>query len=433
MERLNFFCPYQSKSPKHEDQLTRAFMVLMKYSFHVSSMFYTYCNDEYKRYAKDSNLPSLSQLINYDWVFETQKSDPIIDSELLISVLITDKELEDTKETVVPDPDRGARYDGIIKYGKILTMIIEVKPQSENVWFRQLNPSRNNLSEETQVLEIPVILEWKEIIKQLTAILGIPTLNSQEKFLIDDFLSFVDDFFPFLNPYDKFELCKNNKELLLRRIENILKEIVLKDTVVDYHRGWGNIIKVGERFKDFNQIGLILQLNESDKTWHLELSIYFADTVTQARKFYEKKFNWVSFKENGWEVLPNFHVSFRSQNLIYFKSNDIQKYLNYWNSNQENIRQYKIFEIRNFLEELSNKQIIIIEEKNRDDMNKKFFNTNMTTLNFCPGIGFKFHISSDVTVNMDNSNKLSSFIKERISEALEIIGYTKNEINAFLS
>ncbi|MBS1495093.1 MAG: hypothetical protein JST55_16425 [Bacteroidetes bacterium] len=432
MERLNYFCPYQSKSAKHEDQLTRAFMVLMKYSFHVSSLFYNYCNVEFKRSAKATELPSLSQLINYDWVFDTQKSDPIIDSELLVSVLITDKEFEKSNENIVADPERSARYDGIIKFGKVLTMIIEVKPQSENVWFKQLNPSRKNLSEETKVQEIPVILQWKEIIKQLNAILELPTLNSQERFLIDDFLEFVDDFFPTLNPYDKFELCKSNKVLLLRRIENILKEIVKQDTVIDYHRGWGNIIKVGEQFKDFNQIGLILQQNDSDKSWHIELSIYFADTVSQARKFYDKDFNLTSFKERGWEILPNFHVSFRSQNLVYFNSKDIQTYLDYWRNNQQNIRQYKIIEIRSFLEELTNKQIIVFEEKNKDELTKKFFNTKMPTLNFCPGIGFKFQIKSDIAITMDNNNKLSSLIKEKIFEALAIMGYTDNDIYSFL-
>ena len=40
MSHMNYFEPFQSKSIKHEDQLTRAFLVVLRYSPSAILMFY---------------------------------------------------------------------------------------------------------------------------------------------------------------------------------------------------------------------------------------------------------------------------------------------------------------------------------------------------------------------------------------------------------
>lgn len=146
MNRLNYFNPYNSKSADHEDQLTRAYLVLLRISFQAFSSFINYLNRE----NKNSEKFKLEDIIEDDWSFETQRSDPDIDSNYLVSVLITDKQI-DGKVTVEPSA-RGARYDGLIAIRKKITFIIENKPKSGNVWFNQLNPSRKNLGKNVKVL-----------------------------------------------------------------------------------------------------------------------------------------------------------------------------------------------------------------------------------------------------------------------------------------
>ena len=53
MDRLNCFNAYNNKELHHEDQLTRAYLILLKYSFHTFSAFLSYVqqeniNDEHK-------------------------------------------------------------------------------------------------------------------------------------------------------------------------------------------------------------------------------------------------------------------------------------------------------------------------------------------------------------------------------------------------
>ena len=104
-------------------------------------------------------------------------------------------------------------------------MASENKPRSENVWFEQMNPSRQNLAKNTKIYSNFIVLEWKEIIKQLNSLLETAKVSGSEKMLIEDFFAFVDENKPLLNPYDGFHQCKGNAKLINRRINNLLKSI----------------------------------------------------------------------------------------------------------------------------------------------------------------------------------------------------------------
>ena len=316
MNRLNYFNPYNSKSGDHEDQLTRAYLALLRISFQAFSSFISYLNRENKNEEKFE----LEDILEDDWSFETQRSDPDINSNYLASVLITDKQI-DGKVTVEPSP-RSARYDGLISIGEKITFIIENKPKSGNVWFNQLKPSRKNLGEDVNVLSEPIVLEWKTIINHLNYLLSEPTITRSEKIIIDDFLNFIDSGFPFLNPFDNFKLCKSNQELLQRRIQNILKEISIDPDNVKDNKRWGHFIQTP--FEAIKAIGLILKYNKENKVWSIVLSLNFGDTQTQAKAFFKNSPDLKKIDEN-WQYYPKFHVSFMSTNLVEF-STEREKY-----------------------------------------------------------------------------------------------------------
>ena len=196
MDRLNYFNPYQSKGDSHEDQLTRAYLVVLKHSSHVFFTFFEYCRSKHSIKENEKAI-SIIDLLENGWDIETQKGNPSINTNWLLSILITDSSIKGGDG--IQSSERNARYDGIITFGNELTIVIENKPRSGNVWFEQLNPSRQNLSEETKIFGQPLVLEWKEIIKQLNQLLSIPTLSGYEKIMIDDFLSFIDEKFPRTN------------------------------------------------------------------------------------------------------------------------------------------------------------------------------------------------------------------------------------------
>ncbi|MCY6411387.1 hypothetical protein QTA56_04425 [Acinetobacter sp. VNH17] len=420
MERLNCFNTYMSKDSSHEDQLTRAYLILLKYSFHVFSSFINYVEQENNN---EYNINLLNLLNDIDWNFETQKGNPSIETNFLGSILITDE--KPTSNFTVQSTKRNARYDGLISFGSQLTLIIENKPNSDHIWFSQLNPSKENLAEETKVLQKPIILEWKKIIKNLNTLLTFETLNGPEKMMINDFLNYIDHNFPKLNPYDSFKLCKSSHKLLERRIFNILKEIAIDENMVKYHNGWGYYIETPSNLHSIQKIGLIL--DQDSKGWDINLSLYFGDTQSQAKSFYSKNPDFSKVTNSKWSDHPNFHFGFMTSNLVWFKTPknqlDSKSYIQFWKENKNLIRQHARSEIHDLVSYLVNEKIIIIDENKQTELNNEFFGTKRQTLNICPGFGIISTLDSVYCEKNDNDTYLLKDITQRIQQGLSIINY----------
>ena len=279
MNRLNYFNPYDSKAGSHEDQLTRAYLVLLKHSCHAFFTFIEFARSKHQTSGKEKPF-TIIDFLEQGWDIETQKGNPVINTNYLLSILITDSQIA-RDDSGVKSSERNARYDGLISFGSNLTMVIENKPHSGNVWFGQLNPSRQNLGDDTIVYSNPIILEWKEIIKQLNCLLTVPTISGYEKIMIEDFLSYVDECFSFLNPYDGFHQCKGNAELINRRIHNLLKSISSDESKVNFHRNSSSYIQTP--YPEIERI--CLGLNQNEKDYSIDLGLYFADTQRLAIAF----------------------------------------------------------------------------------------------------------------------------------------------------
>jgi hypothetical protein len=422
MNRLNYFNPYDSKAGSHEDQLTRAYLVLLKHSCHAFFTFIEFARSKHKTSGEEKPF-TIIDFLEQGWDIETQKGNPVINTNYLLSILITDSQIA-RDDSGVKSSERNARYDGLISFGSSLAMVIENKPRSGNVWFGQLNPSRQNLGDDTIVYSNPIILEWKEIIKQLNCLLTVPTISGYEKIMIEDFLSYVDESFPFLNPYDSFHQCKRNPELLSRRINNLLKSISLDESMVKYHRGWGFYIETP--YDQIQQIGLIPSQNE--KGFIIELSMYFADTQSQAVSFYKSNPSIGHLKNTKWDFYANFHVSFMTSHLVWFESEDDEKYLQFWKNHVEIICQQKRADIPKYFKRLVDEKVINMTKEAEEKLKLKFYDTAMQTLNICPGFGFLFTFSISEAEELDKSGKLKFILAEKIKEGLKVVGLDGKEL-----
>lgn len=424
MDRLNYFNPYVSKNDYHEDQLTRAYLVLLKHSSHAFFTFIEYVRSMHK--PKDTEKPiSILDFLESGWVIETQKSNPKIDTNYLLSILITDEHIT-TQDERIQSSERNARYDGVIVFDKNLTMVIENKPRSGDIWIEQLNPALKNRSGDTIVYEEPVILAWKEILKQLNHLTTVQTISGNEKLMIEDFLSYIDQSFPFLNPYDKFHQCKGNYELLNRRIANLLKSISLDESKVKYHKGWGYYIQTP--YDQITKIGLILFQKEGE--WWLELSLFFGATQKQAISFYKSEPDISRLNENNgmWKAFPNFHVSFMTSNLVWFQSEDSVHYLQFWRNNINKIEQQKKENVSNYLQWLVKEKVIKITKAEEERLEEKFYKTAMQNLNICPEFGLTYTITSNDAEQDDKNGNLKFDLAEKIREGLNVVGLDGNKI-----
>lgn len=430
MSRLNVFESFQSKHASHEDQLTRTFLVVLRCSPASLLFFYDYVYISVNKLINQKKLqtiiPSISEIDFEKMEIETQKSnikDLLCDQ--LISVLITDQIFDKPLQDIAIS-ERGARYDGIVSFPDRLTLLIENKPNYYNVWDEQLHPSLLSLADvdkEIELVKVPALLEWKEIIKKLSKLLPLNSINGTEKIIIEDFLEFIDSYFPSLNPYDNFAQCKNYLPHLKRRANNILKSLVVDENTVKYHRGWANSY-IETSFEEIRMVGLIIR--EENNIWYLRIELWFGDTMNQARSFYNSNIQFeeiLSLANQGWQYDANFHISHIQHHLIWFSTSNNEKetYYDYWSKNYNNIRQYSKDDLPRYLDELGELKIIDMNEEIRIKVEQEIINTNRNYFNVCPGFGLVYEYDSIKAVELDKQDKLIPEIKTKIAEGLSIL------------
>ncbi|WP_353892465.1 hypothetical protein PRVXH_001811 [Proteinivorax hydrogeniformans] len=418
MDYLNIFIPYKNKPLHHEDQLTRAFLILIKTVKLVEVLFLEVVIDEMQKNQTNLIPKGLMHQSGGLDTIETQVRSTTkgrLEGEKgrLVSIVITDERLD--REHKVERTDREGVYDGFIKYKPDWVFVIENKPDHKNIWLEQLN---SRFNENYEIEEKPIVLTWKEIITKLSLLIENNLINNADLSIVSDFLDYVSEFFPELNPYDRFELCKDNKYLLDRRCIEIMKETELG--VVDYHRGWHHYIHLDNK-PGVKEVAVHASVLENNG-WSINLLIYPGDTMSQSRDFYSTlSVDKVLDLANKWEVLPNFHFAFRSSNLLWTSvSASLYSYLTFWknevlNNNLKQRNRTDWGEYFNLLEK--NK---MLNDNDLTAINEKIIKTKMQKLNICPGVAFKYTWSKEEAIGIDNKSPgaFKSELLRRIKEVL---------------
>lgn len=439
MSHLNYFEPYQSLKAHHEDQLTRAFLVVLKYSPAAMMRFYSYCSGELQALAdKETHpvqLPKIHELPIQDINLSTQIARYEFKSGKIISVLITDESQKiGGDHEPIKYSDRGARYDGVIEIGDEITLLIENKPDARKVWRDQMNPSINHLPDESLnniLIPIPALLEWPQIIQHLSDLISVEAVSGMEKMLISDFLEFVDRNFVGINPYQRFSQCKNNQNLLTRRIKSVL-ETGFQANKPDYHRGWAHYVMAG--LSEVKQIGVRLAYQEAAQAeWSIEISMYFGDIMQQARDLYRRQDLDLAYlqvlRDNGWKTLLNPHISMQSKNWYFFnhpENSDVESYVKYWQDNQGQLKQYTKAELKSKLQEWKSAGLIEMDESIRKDYEYRLRNVQETTnFNWCPGFRILYFIPAKQVIQLDDAGKFEAFLRAKFNEGLRFLGDDK--------
>lgn len=419
MDHLNIFIPYKDKPLHHEDQLTRAFLILVRTVKLVEVMFLDLIIEQMRTNQVEILPTSLMHQPGGLDLIETQvwsTTKERLENEIgrLVSIAITDERLD--KEHKVERTGRVGVYDGFVKYRPDWVFVIENKPDHNNIWLDQLS---SNFNENYEIEEKPVILTWKEIITKLSLLIENKLVNNADLLIISDFLDYVSGFFPELNPYDNFELCKNNEYLLNRRCIEVMKETELG--IVDYHRGWHHYIQL-ENKPGVKEIALHPIMSTGDD-WSICLKIYPGDSMSQSRDFYstvniEKLIN---LRNKKWELAPNFHFAFRSSNILWTNvTGTLENYLKFWKDrvSEGNLRQIVREQWDSYFSMLKDNEML--DSNDLVAINDKIIKTQMQKLNVCPGFSFVYTWTKQEAILIDKKSK-SSFSNEVASKIKEVL------------
>ncbi|MYC81118.1 MAG: hypothetical protein F4X19_03360, partial [Acidobacteria bacterium] len=304
MDHTNLFNPFSSLPPEHENRLTWAFLMTLKYDPLLQSFL---------RELVESKLsPKVREHGNFWEPWEPARvstQTKWIDSSTnhLVSVLLTDEAIQGLQ---VEWSDRGAIYDGVIEFPDGLTLIVENKPSRDNVDAKQLSPSRSSFPgniDQCTLHGSAMCLEWSEVLEGVLrhANSKIASFSSREICL--DLLSFVEEFHPDLTPYRTFRLCGDKPEALRRRTIRLLDALARR---VGLERRDDYLFRPG---KIAERVAIWVEAEKRT----LILGLWPADTVRQARRFYQNVDRTALVDLNKWQVEPNLHFSFMNKHLIW--------------------------------------------------------------------------------------------------------------------
>lgn len=420
---MNAFSPFSNIDGHHENNLTRGFLLLLKYSSSVFYSFHDYVKQEYSKLNLDDK-PDMESLFTQEVKYEIttqvgcETASNYLNSKFL-SILITDETLEIDKK--VDNSDRKAIYDGIVSLNEDWTFIIENKPFHGNVWEGQLSPGKK-LSEkirqgEIKLISKPIVLRWREIFKRLNYI----KCSDVEKVFIIDFYDFVFKNYPTLFPYETFEQCKENTDLLNFRIRKLLEEIVKdeknvpeENKRVKYHHPWAWSVKLNNEY--INEIGYV--------PYNSGVSLHFCYgfTVPLSKNFFnflknntDKKFKNLS--NNRWKFY--FHIRIADsygREIISFSCESGREcdFIDYWVKNIDKIGQINIDDnFKNIIEEL--KSLPFIVSSNEPDWG------NRKILRIMPSTVFRYDFEFKELYDFEKAKTLQENFIAKSREGLSIV------------
>lgn len=409
MDRLNLFNPFESRPDQHEDRLTWAFLVALKYDPVLQNFL---------RERVESCIPAEPQ--EYSAVWESAhistQTQWIEDANRIVSVLLTDTAIHE--KIKVEWSDRRAIYDGIIRYPDGLTLIVENKLSHDQVWKEQLSPSRDSFRgqiAETTLHDSAICLEWSEILEGVLKYSDSDLASFGSREIARDFLSFVEAKHPGLTPYRTFKLCGDRFEALERRTDSLLVNLA---SVTNLEK---------QRSGDFGYLDRPGKIAERVYIWiprsmprKLRVNLYPADTVAQARDFFRNvdKEAFLSLNESdAWRVEPNLHFSFISRHLIWAKTElDTRDYLNFF-SNNLTYGQKKKDELLRLSNQWAREGVISSEDC--DKIKDQFSKTERSTLNVVPGFSVYREWDLDTVIELEDQEKLESSITEALLRPLK--------------
>lgn len=403
---LNFFAPYQSLSPTHENQLTRALMVVLRYSpmAHQAWLRLVAPTLELQTLQAATFAVQQARILPRHAAAEETEQIPGISVWLAPDAESIDLPVEASGRKQV--------LDAIVSYGGDLVVVVENKIGWEKP---TVQPHQVNLHDmPVRFDDVPKSVRWQEVLESLSDLVERNLVHGAERLLISDFLEFVDENFLHIGPYSTLRRCGDSEFRIGRRLDVVQGLAMLSDD--GKGEGW-RIISVSDKvfmawlgFKPDNQL--------------VSLEMYPADTLGQARAFYRDRDSVkrvLALQEHGWRVRPNFHWGFAARGYAWCDSLlDVGAYCEYWMDSISSTREVVRADWDSYLTRLEADGIV-------DGLGRKAFDQELVAsrrqkVSARPGLRCEYSWPLLEAAGLDERGELSGVVRERINEMLKALG-----------
>lgn len=423
-DRLNFFEPWESPA-HHENQLTRALLVVLRYC-PIAHQAWLSLIDAVARSPVDPEFPRL-KLHSLDLpTFDTQRAHILTDAPQrdtgesqrdtneqmrAISVLCAADASSRVSGAIV-ESDRGQVLDGIIRYGDELVIVLESKlhESPDDSQARNINLYGQPIKFEASVRPI----SWRDVLDNFTDLADQKRslVSGAEREILNDFLAFVAEHFSELGPYSTLARCAGEPSRVGRRLGIILDEILNTD---------------GQNLPGDHDSVKLCRFEYDSERRLVELHMWPGDTLTQAYALYgppggvERVGRVLKLQDSGWYVAPNFHFGFTASGYCWTNADiPVAEYMQHWVDNIGKTGQIERPHWNRYWRDLERRNIAAHED--RETFDKYFTNTRRQTATPRPGLHCAFSWRLDEAERLDTAGQLKSAVRKRINQLLEALG-----------
>jgi hypothetical protein len=226
---------------------------------------------------------------------------------------------------IVKASDRLQVLDAVIEYGDALVMVVENKvAEASDAQARELNITGSGVviapDQERQVVT------WPEVIGDITGIVERGLAGGAERAVLEDFLAYVEDHFAELGPYRTLALAHGNDFRTRRRLRALLAEASGLESRIDK---WGPTVDLPELPGTASR-AYLFPVDSG-----IELSVYPADTLSQARAFYTRPAAVSALltiaNDPNWQVMPNYHFGHMEGGYAWTTTDTpVERYIAIW-------------------------------------------------------------------------------------------------------
>jgi hypothetical protein len=408
MERdpLNFFEPFERLPPNHENQLTRALLLVLRLSPVTHEAWLA-------RAAPGRRLHELPVA-----VFNTQQRAVRVASDAedqvpVVSIFLApNKPLGD--DVLVKESDRLQVLDAVIEYGDALVMVVENKvAEASDAQARDLNITGSGVvlapDQERQVVT------WPEVIGDITGIVERSLVGGAERGVLEDFLAYVEDHFAELGPYRTLALAHGNDFRTRRRLRALLAEASGLESRIDK---WGPAVDLPELPGTASRAYLFPVESA------IELSVYPADTLSQARAFYTRPAAVTALltlaKDPDWQVMPNYHFGHMEGGYAWTTTDTpVERYIAVWQERIGETHAVKRDDWDDYWAWLINEHFATTDD--RAEFDHHFTDTNRQSAIPRPGLMVVRRWDLTEAEGLDGQHKLTAAIAEALQTAKKVL------------
>jgi hypothetical protein len=418
---LNFFEPYESLPAAHENQLTRSFLVVLKLVPIAHAVWLRLVSDA--RAAGAKPLPPLEQLPAATFQTQTGQigSTAAVEAGLdetsiyrAVSVLQAGELPSD--ETPAEVSERRAVFDGVVRYGEDLVLVVESKLDGR---FDE-RQARNITIGETawRVDPVRARLRWRDIIAAWRDLLLRDLVSGSERKVLEDFMWLIQRHFPRFQPFSDLGVCRGNEYLLRLRCKAILEELGSVPTEL---RPTGAILLL----QDAHTVKLAALEPDADED-AVRLRLWPGDTLEQAKALYadaKRVDRLLSLRDRGWRVAPNFHFGHMAKGFVWTTGDiGVEDYVEHWAKQIGSAGQIRREDWRGYFDQLI--ELRIASRADRENFDRDFTDTKRNSATPRPGLRVERSWPLGSAAQLDRSHKFGRQVHDSTNTVLSALGET---------